>query len=78
LVTNAVDIAVDSATSLLTDLIESLAVMLTISCLIPILVFVVIIWMIKTLFNSALGHIDENDIKKIRAKLDNYTVNDRG
>jgi competence protein ComGC len=69
LVTSAVDKAVNDATSLLTELIESLAVMLTISCLIPILVFVVIIWLIKMLFNSTSGHIDEDTLKKIRTKL---------
>ena len=41
---------VDSITNFLSSLVESLAVMIVASCLIPILVFVLLAWIVKTIF----------------------------
>ncbi|MBE5825717.1 MAG: hypothetical protein E7307_03680 [Butyrivibrio sp.] len=41
---------VDSVTNFLSSLVESLAVMIVASCLIPILVFVLLAWIVKTIF----------------------------
>lgn len=43
---------IDSVTSFLSSLVESLAVMIVASCLIPILVFILLAWIVKTIFAS--------------------------
>ena len=41
---------VDRVSSFLQGLLESLAVMIVTACAIPIIVFVVLIWLVKTIF----------------------------
>lgn len=43
---------IDKVTAFLSSLLESLAVMIVTACIIPILVFVILAWLVKTVFTS--------------------------
>lgn len=43
---------VDRVTAFIESLMESLAVMIVASCIVPILVFVLLVWMVKTIFGN--------------------------
>ena len=47
---------VDRVTNFVGSLMESLAVMIVASCLVPILVFVLLVWMVKTIFGNPLSN----------------------
>ncbi len=47
---------VNRVTNFVGSLMESLAVMIVASCLVPILVFVLLIWMVKTIFGNPLSN----------------------
>ncbi len=47
---------VNRVTNFVGSLMESLAVMIVASCLVPILVFVLLIWMVKTVFGNPLSN----------------------
>jgi hypothetical protein len=44
-------LAIDGAKKLINSFVESLAIMLVVSCLIPILIFILFIWLVKSLLN---------------------------
>ena len=45
-------------------MLESLAVMIVTACVIPVLVFVLLVWIVKTIFSSTAFNIDKLVIKQ--------------
>lgn len=56
---------IDRITRFISELMESLAVMLVTSCIIPILVFVLLVWLSKTIFNSNVLTLETGALEKI-------------
>ncbi|MBR1857151.1 MAG: hypothetical protein IJ803_08800 [Oribacterium sp.] len=62
---------INNLTHFVSSLLESLAVMLITSCVMPILVFVILAWVIKTLFSTNVLTIDQSSLSAIfRRKKD--------
>jgi len=55
---------IDKVSNFLKNLLESLAVMLVTACIIPVLVFVLLVWIVKTIFSSNALNIDKLIIKQ--------------
>ena len=59
---------VDDVTSFVGSLMESLAVMIVTSCIVPALVFVILVWIVKTIFASNVLTLDHKAIEAIAGK----------
>ena len=59
---------VDKITSFLESLLESLAVMIVTACIIPILVFVILVWLVKTIFSANVLTLDARAIDLLLGK----------
>ena len=55
---------IDRVSNFLKDLLEALAVMIVTACVIPVLVFVLLVWIVKTIFSSTSLNIDKLIIKQ--------------
>ena len=62
---------VDRLTSFLESLLESLAVMIVTACIIPLLVFVVLVWLMKTIFASNVLTLDTGAMNALIDRLGN-------
>ena len=60
---------VKKITSFLESLMESLAVMIVTACVIPILVFVILVWLVRTIFSSNVLTIDTGTVTAMIEKL---------
>ncbi len=60
---------VDKITSFLEKLLESLAVMIVTACVIPILVFVILVWLVKTIFSANVLTLDAGTMNTLVEKL---------
>ena len=54
---------IDKVSNFLKNMLESLAVMIVTACVIPLLVFVLLVWIVKTVFSSSALNIDKLVIK---------------
>lgn len=59
---------VDKITSFIGKMLESLAVMIVTACLIPLLVFVVLVWLVKTVFSSEIPFADLSALRRSAAR----------
>ena len=50
---------IDKVSTFLRNMLESLAVMIVTACVIPVLVFVLLVWIVKTIFSSTAFNIDK-------------------
>lgn len=62
---------VDRLTSFLESLLESLAVMIVTACIIPILVFVILVWLVKSVFASNVLTLDAGAMNALAERLGN-------
>lgn len=60
---------IEKISSFIGGLMEALAVMIVTACIIPILVFVFLVWLGKTLFNSNVMVLDSSAAEKLFSKL---------
>lgn len=60
---------VKKITSFLESLMESLAVMIVTACVIPILVFVILVWLVRTIFSSNVLTIDTGTVTAMIEKM---------
>ena len=60
---------INKITTFLSSLLESLAVMIVTACIIPILVFVFLVWLVKTIFNSNVLTLDSSAIESVIKKI---------
>ena len=60
---------IEKITNFLENLLESLAVMIVTACVIPILVFVILIWLVKTIFSSNVLTLDSGTIDAIIERI---------
>ena len=58
---------IDKVSNFLKNMLESLAVMIVTACVIPLLVFVLLVWIVKTIFASTALNIDKLVIKQDEA-----------
>lgn len=63
---------IEKITKFIGGLLEALAVMLVTACIIPILVFVLLVWLGKTIFSSNVMTLDISSLNKIKEKLDKH------
>ncbi len=63
---------IQKITTFIGSLLEALAVMLVTACIIPILVFVLLVWLGKTIFSSNVMTLDISSLNKIKEKLDKH------
>ena len=68
-VTSITSSTVDKLTSFLEKLLESLAVMIVTACIIPILVFVILVWLGKTIFSANVLTLDTGTVNMLVEKL---------
>ena len=60
---------IDKVSTFLRNMLESLAVMIVTACVIPVLVFVLLVWIVKTIFSSTAFNIDKLVIKQENTDL---------
>ncbi len=60
---------IEKITSFIGGLLEALAVMLVTACIIPVLVFVFLVWLGKTVFNSNVMTLDTSSVEKLLGKF---------
>ena len=60
---------IDRVSNFLKNLLESLAVMIVTACIIPILVFVLLVWLLKTLFTSNTLSIDPQTFTNMAERI---------
>ena len=63
--TTVTNSTIDKITSFITGLLESLAVMIVTSCIVPALVFVILVWIVKTIFAANVLSLDPKSIDAI-------------
>ncbi len=67
-ITNIAGETLDKVTQFLSSLLESLAVMLVTACIIPLLVFVLLVWLVKTVFSSNVLTLDVSALEALSKK----------
>ena len=65
-ITNIAGETLDKVTAFLSSLLESLAVMIVTACIIPLLVFVLLVWLVKTVFSSNVLSFDAGTIESLK------------
>ncbi|MBO4458860.1 MAG: hypothetical protein J5802_14235 [Butyrivibrio sp.] len=60
---------IERLSNFLKNLLESLAVMIVTACIIPILVFVLLIWLLKTIFSSSTLTLDPQAFENLAGKI---------
>lgn len=64
-ITTITNSTIEKITAFIGSLLEALAVMLVTACIIPILVFVLLVWLSKTIFSSNVLTLDASSLDKI-------------
>lgn len=68
-ITTITTTTIDKITNFISSLMESLAVMIVTACIVPILVFVILAWIMKTVFSSNVLTIDAASLDEMVKKL---------
>ncbi|MCR5656083.1 MAG: hypothetical protein K6G06_01355 [Butyrivibrio sp.] len=71
--TSIASTTIDKVTKFISSLLESLAIMIVTACIVPLLVFVLLIWLTKTIFSQNVLSLDKKQIDDLIKKINGRT-----